>query len=160
MKIHLIGPSGCGKSTFASLLSNKYNINHYDLDEIFWCNETGTYNIKRNEEDRNNKLKAILNNKSWITDGVYYSWIEDLINEADLVFYVVVSRKVRIKRLLVRFIKRKIHNTGNESIKSLFDLIKWDKKHTKELDRVYCELLNGKNNIHRIKNKKELLSFM
>ena len=34
MKIHIIGCSGSGKTYLANALSKKYNISHFDLDEM------------------------------------------------------------------------------------------------------------------------------
>ena len=34
MKIHIIGCSGSGKTYLANALSKKYNISHFDLDDI------------------------------------------------------------------------------------------------------------------------------
>ena len=36
MKIHIIGCSGSGKTYLANALSKKYNISHFDLDDIQW----------------------------------------------------------------------------------------------------------------------------
>jgi adenylate kinase family enzyme len=35
-KIHIVGGPGSGKSYIARRLSTLYNINSYDLDDIFW----------------------------------------------------------------------------------------------------------------------------
>lgn len=43
MKIHIIGCSGSGKTY---LLSEKYNIPHYDLDDIQWDNNSDGYGVK------------------------------------------------------------------------------------------------------------------
>lgn len=42
MKIHIIGCSGSGKTY---LLSEKYNIPHYDLDDIQWDNNSDGYGV-------------------------------------------------------------------------------------------------------------------
>ena len=36
MKIRIIGCSGSGKTYLANALSKKYNISHFDLDDIQW----------------------------------------------------------------------------------------------------------------------------
>ena len=48
MKIHMIGCSGSGKSYLANFFSEKYEIPHYDLDDIFWENTPNfSYGAKR-----------------------------------------------------------------------------------------------------------------
>lgn len=43
MKIHIIGCSGSGKTYLANALSKKYNISHFDLDDIQWDNNAKGY---------------------------------------------------------------------------------------------------------------------
>ena len=45
MKIHIIGCSGSGKTYLANALSKKYNISHFDLDDIQWDNNAKEYAI-------------------------------------------------------------------------------------------------------------------
>ena len=43
MKIRIIGCSGSGKTYLANALSKKYNISHFDLDDIQWDNNAKGY---------------------------------------------------------------------------------------------------------------------
>ena len=53
MKIHIIGCSGSGKTYLANALSKKYNIFHFDLDDIQWDNNAKEYGKKRTLDERN-----------------------------------------------------------------------------------------------------------
>ena len=86
MKIHIIGCSGSGKTYLANKLSKKYNIPRFDLDEIYWDNSQNDYGIKRTEEMRDYLFSEVLENNSWIVEGVYYSWVERGFREADLIY--------------------------------------------------------------------------
>ena len=46
MKIHIIGCSGSGKTYLAKALSNKYDIPHFDLDDVQWDNRADSYGVK------------------------------------------------------------------------------------------------------------------
>ena len=72
MKIHIIGCSGTGKTYFVKRLSNKYNIPHYDLDNIYWDNSSEKYGVKTEIEKRNKLLQNILEKDDWIIEGIYY----------------------------------------------------------------------------------------
>lgn len=50
-RIYIIGNSGSGKSYLSQILSKRCNINHFDLDDIFW--ET-KFTVKRLEEEKKN----------------------------------------------------------------------------------------------------------
>lgn len=43
-KIYIVGPVGSGKTTFATKLSEKYNINYYELDKVCWDDDNGNIN--------------------------------------------------------------------------------------------------------------------
>ena len=62
MKIHIIGCSGSGKTYLANALAKKYNIPHFDLDDIQWDNNAEGYGTKRPLEERNALLQEVLNN--------------------------------------------------------------------------------------------------
>lgn len=72
MKIHIIGGSGTGKTYLAKRLSVKFNIPHFDLDDLFWDNTSSQYGVKMPVEKRNNMLNDILRKRDWIIEGVYY----------------------------------------------------------------------------------------
>ena len=68
MKIHIIDCSGISKTYFAKKLSNKYNIPHYDLDNIYWDNSSEKYQIKTEVEKREILFTNILEKDSWIKE--------------------------------------------------------------------------------------------
>lgn len=71
-----IGCSGSEKSYLANALSKKYNISHFDLDDIQWDNNAKEYGKKRTLDERKALLQEILyNNDEWIIEGVYYAWV-------------------------------------------------------------------------------------
>ena len=57
-KIYIIGPCGSGKTTLSYKLSEKYNIDRYELDKIVWDDDNG--NIKRTDEEISNLFNEII----------------------------------------------------------------------------------------------------
>lgn len=127
MKIHIIGCSGCGKTYLAKALSNKYNIPHYDLDDIQWDNNAQSYSVKMPIEKRNSLLEEILANSEWIIEGVYYAWVQQSFDEADKIYVLDMPRYLYKSRIIIRFIKRKlgIQKGKKETWKSVSALLKW-----------------------------------
>lgn len=83
MKIHIIGCSGSGKTYLANALSKKYNISHFDLDDIQWDNNDKEYGKKRTLDERKVLLQEILyNNDEWIIEWVYYALYKKKIGNA------------------------------------------------------------------------------
>lgn len=124
MKIHIIGASGSGKSYLAEKLSKKFNIPHYDLDDIEWKRK---YDIENEPEIKNKLLNQILSNNDWIIEGVYHTWCEQCFKDADKIYILNTPANICKIRIIKRYIKRllKIEQGSNSSIKSLIELIKW-----------------------------------
>lgn len=70
IKIHVLGGAGSGKSYIANQISNDFNILHFDLDDIFWDNSSEYFGVKAPVELRDAKLEEIIQNDSWIIEGV------------------------------------------------------------------------------------------
>lgn len=127
MKIHIIGCSGTGKSYLAERLAEKYNIPHYDLDDLMWDTEADTYGVRMNKEKRDALLKQIVDKDDWIIEGVYYGWVQESFEKADEIYVLEIPKHVYKYRIIKRFIKRKLgfQEGKKETFKSLINLLKW-----------------------------------
>lgn len=126
MKIHIIGCSGSGKTYLANALAEKYGIPHFDLDDIHWDN-SGNYGVKRPPKERAELLQKILKNDDWIIEGVYYAWVGQCFEDADVVYVLDTPKRVYKYRIIKRFIKRKLglEKGKKETLKSVRALLKW-----------------------------------
>ena len=131
MKIHIIGCSGTGKTYLARKLSKKYNIQHYDLDDIQWDNSADGYGLKMSVNKREELLKQILIQESWIIEGVYYAWVTESFQRADVIYALDIPSYIYKYRIIMRFIKRKlgIEKGKKETFKSVDNLLKWTNKY-------------------------------
>ena len=123
MKIHIIGCSGSGKTYLANALSKKYNISHFDLDDIQWDNNAKEYGKKRTLDERKTLLHEILyNNDEWIVEGVYYAWVQQSFDEADKIYVLDMPSYLYKSRIIMRSIKRKLGiQKGKRSILDRYD---------------------------------------
>lgn len=133
MKIYIIGCSGSGKTWLADRLAEKYNIPHYDLDDIQWDNSSDCYGIKNTPEKRSELLNKVLENEDWIMEGVYYAWTGQCFADADLIYVLDVPKRVYTFRIVKRFVLRKLGVVPGkkETLKSLRDLLQWTDKFQK-----------------------------
>ena len=131
MKIHIIGCSGTGKTYLARKLSEKYNIQHFDLDDIQWDNSADGYGLKMPVNKREELLKQILSQESWIIEGVYYAWVTESFQRADVIYVLDIPSYIYKYRIIMRFIKRKlgIEKGKKETFKSVYNLLKWTNKY-------------------------------
>lgn len=127
MKIHIIGCSGTGKTYLARGLSEKYHIPHFDLDDLQWDSSSDSYGVKRPAWKRNELLQEILQNEDWIIEGVYYGWVQESFEKADVIYVLTTPKHIYKYRIIKRFLKRKMgmEKGKKETLKSLCDLLKW-----------------------------------
>ena len=126
MKIHIIGCSGSGKTYLARALAEKHRISHFDLDDIQWDN-SDSYGVRRPIDERCKMLNSLLENDSWIIEGVYYAWVGQCFKDADKIYVLDIPRRVYKYRIIKRFIKRKLglEKGKKETLKSVKALLKW-----------------------------------
>lgn len=105
-KIYIIGPVGSGKTTLSKKLSNNYNIKRYELDKVVWDDDHG--NIKRKDEEVLKLFDEILNNDSWIIEDVGRSRFIKGREQADIIYYIKLSRLKSYLRVTKRWIKQKL----------------------------------------------------
>ncbi len=159
MKIHIIGCSGSGKTYLANALSKKYNISHFDLDDIQWDNNSKGYGTKRPLEERNVLLQEILCNNEWIIEGVYYAWVQQSFDEADIIYVLDMPSYLYKSRIIIRFIKRKlgIQKGKRENLKSVYNLLKWTETfQNKNLKEIRSILDRYSNKVIWLSNKKDV----
>ena len=159
MKVRIIGCSGSGKTYFAKRLSKKYDIPNFDLDDIQWDNNAEGYGTKRPLEERNALLQKILNNNEWVIEGVYYAWVQQSFDEADIIYVLDMPKYLYKSRIIVRSIKRKlgIHQGKRETIKSVYNLLKWTETfQNKNLKEIKTILEKYENKVIWLSSKKDV----
>ena len=78
-------------------------------------------------EKRNALLKEILQNDNWIIEGVYYAWVQQSFDDADVIYVLDMPKNLYLSRIIRRSINRAlgIEKGKNETLKSVINLIKW-----------------------------------
>lgn len=98
-KICLFGCPGSGKSTLGKNLSNKLNLKVYHLDNIYW--KPNWVNISREEFDE--KLKELLEEKSYIIEGNYNRTLDLRLEECDFAIYLDFNRLTCLFSVIKRY---------------------------------------------------------
>lgn len=151
MKILIIGTVGTGKTTLAKKLSKQYNIKYYEIDSIVHDDNN---KIKRTSKQQDEIIEKINNNVDWIIEGVLRKNLYYLLELADKIIYLDISKKVRNRRILIRYIKQKL---GLEqanyvpSLNMLKNMYKWSEKYDKNKHEIMQTLDKYKDKIEIIK---------
>lgn len=128
-KIHIIGACGSGKTYIAQKLSNILNISHYDLDDAYWSPINNDYSTPFSDKEMAANLNKILRHESWIVEGAYCDWVDDVFKSADIIIILNVNMFVRDCRIIKRFICGKFKKSSRkEGFGNLIHMLKWNHK--------------------------------
>jgi adenylate kinase family enzyme len=100
MRIHIIGPPGSGKTTLAQRLASSLQLPLYELDYIAW--EEGYPETERPLEIRLRDIRHIATQPAWITEGVFLTWIDELLRSADYIVWLDVPMRLTLRQTLFR----------------------------------------------------------
>ena len=106
-------------------MAEKYSIPHFDLDDLQWDDSAETYGVRMPIEKRDALLQEILEKESWIMEGVYYAWVGQSFEDADIIYVLDVPKHVYTYRIIRRFIRRRLgcEKGKKENLKSVYNLL-------------------------------------
>jgi len=162
-KILIVGAIGSGKTTLASKLSKRFKIKNYELDNIAYKRRQTYEKYKPKERDK--KAKSILKKKRWIMEGFYYrSWTHPIYRKADIVIILNIKTSLSKRRVIRRFIKRKLsprkYKNTNRKLKAMIKLLKYVEQYPKKYFQKQKKVAKKFNkNVVILTNKREINKF-
>ena len=102
-RIYIIGGPGSGKSWLANHLATLAEAPAFHLDEI--AREGGGNTPERPLEERLRAVADIVSRPTWVTEGIYVGWTDDLMRSADVIVWLdYVSWPAALRRIVSRFV--------------------------------------------------------
>jgi adenylate kinase family enzyme len=163
-RIYLLGGSGVGKSFVSQIMKEASNISVLDLDSIYWKKDT--FSMEEDEEVRDkNLLDTINKNKNLVIEGSYIKdWVLPCFENADKIFVIRSNYKLQKRRIICRFIKRKLgieKTNRKETIKSIRGLISWTRTYNDNMNSfVGCHYDQFKDKIVFVNNSTDILVYL
>ncbi len=109
IRIHIIGPPGSGKTTLAQRLASILRLPLYELDYIAW--DEGYPGTERPLEIRLRDIRCIAAQPAWITEGIFLTWTEELMRNADYIVWLDVPMRLVLKHTLFRRLRNDFGGT-------------------------------------------------
>lgn len=159
-KILIVGGIVSGKTTLANKLSKLLKIKNYELDNIAY-KRRDIYE-KQKPKIRDNKVKVILKKKKWIVEGFYSRyWAYPFYKKADIVVILNIKPSTAKKRIIIRFLKRKLLSKRKTNLKRTTGLFKYINDYPKKCFKIQKETAEELNkNVLILNNKKEVNVFI
>ncbi|MGE0765764.1 MAG: adenylate kinase [Hyphomicrobiaceae bacterium] len=101
-RVYITGASCAGVTTLGRALADKLDIQHLDVDDFFWMPTDPHFTVKRGAEERVRLIRQRQGESGWALTGSLDGWGDGLIDNADLIVFVVTPTPVRLDRLLAR----------------------------------------------------------
>ncbi|MDF2671972.1 MAG: shikimate kinase family protein [Clostridiales bacterium] len=148
-KIYIIGSVASGKTTMAKKLSNQYNIEWYELDNVVHIRfpNGGT---RRSPEERDSVFSGIINSEKWIIEGVYRECFNDGFDRADRIILLNTPPYKRKYRIAKRWFRQKFKLEKSNyipTLKMLLSMYKWSKGFEKSKDNILKMLESYKDKV-------------
>ena len=159
-RIYIIWNAWSGKSYLAKIFSEKFKLNHIELDDIFWEQK---YSKKRSLNNKKELLESLINkNKSRIIEWIFTDFVDEAIKKADIVIWLDMNINLLTRRAIKRDIVKII--IWKNKMKPFLELIKFIRQYKNKYKWYYYRILHLLNkykiNYVLIKNKKEFNNYV
>ena len=159
MKILIVGSVASGKTTFAKKISKKLNIKFYEIDSVV---HDDLKKRKRSVEEQKKIFDNINKYDDWIIEGTLRKNLDYLLDYANKVIYLNVSKRIRNTRIIIRFLKQKLRLEKTNYIPT-FEMLKmmyiWDNNFEKNKLSFENKLYKYREKVIELKNIKEINNF-
>ncbi len=157
MKIYIMGSTGAGKTYLSKKLSNKYNIESFELDKIVY--DQNNLMTHRSDKDIEKDFNKIINKKSWIIEDIGRKRFYKGRLLADKIYYIKISKLKTYKQMIHRWykqLKNKEDYNIKPTIKSLIKQLNDVRLYKKQENKILKELEPFKDKLIFIKRGDNL----
>lgn len=122
MRVLVFGNSGSGKSRFAQRLAAKNGLCVLDLDTVVWSDVTV---FRPDQEIIAELLRFVQTNTSWIVEGCYGKWMEQMVPHATEMVFMNPGETTCLSNCLARPWEAHKYSSKEEQDAKLALLLDW-----------------------------------
>ena len=157
--------SGAGGTTVGREIATRLDLPFHELDALFWQPDW----TEPDREEFRERVAEIVATESWVVDGSYQSWIDQLVlGRADVVVWLDLPTRVWLPRLVRRTVSRarsgeELWDGNRESLRNAFasrdSLILFSLRHYRGRRRRYPERF-GDYDLVRLRSQADVDGFL
>lgn len=136
MKVHIIGGPGAGKTSLSLKLAAFLNCEILHLDDIAYQNRN--FDKPTSREYRIAQVSSFTKRRSWIVEGVYFSWVGSSFKHCDKIVFIAMDKLHRKNNILKRLSIN--GNLNEEQLKKQKDRLL---KSNSEFDDLFDKRISG-----------------
>lgn len=133
------------------------------MDDIFWDNQAEEYGIKTPELESDDKLIKLVEQPSWIIEGVYFKWVKPIFKMAEKIFILNIPLSLQEERIWSRYEKRKlgeVTSAKKETLQSVIDLIHWNRRYNQEHIPNFIKDNEFKSKVIQLENNDHIFKYL
>lgn len=162
MKLDIIGSVASGKTTLAKRIAHKFNVPHYEKDNIVWERTTGG-DKRRTPEERDKYFYEIISESEWIVEGSPRESLKESFEYCDYIIVLDEKTIVRLIRVFKRWInQRRGKETYNSkpTLKFLWLNVKWVFEFNRMKKNLFRELSSFGDRVKIFKQSQQAYEFI
>lgn len=162
MKIDIVGSVASGKTTLAQNISIKYQIPHFEKDNIVW-KRTPNGDQMRTPEERDTLFKGIIEGDNWIVEGSPRKSLKESFECCEYIIVLNERTFIRLVRVFKRWIKQKMGKekyNSKPTLRFLLNNIKWVFEFNGMKNKLFDELSNYGEKCKIFTHSKDAMKFI
>ena len=126
-RIHIVGGPGSGKTTLARKVAIFLQAPFVELDVVGYENGSGA---ERPMEVRLTDIHRIAVQPSWVTEGIFLGWTDELFKTADQVVWLDLPWRLVGWRIFIRHIRAELRgNNRHPGWMKLYRFMQWSRSY-------------------------------
>ncbi len=133
------------------------------MDTIFWNNSSSGYGVKAPVTVRDHHLKEMVEQPSWIIEGVYFKWLAPSFAVADMIFILHTPLWIQEEQIWNRYENRKagfLRSDKEETVESVEKLIVWNRKYNQDFLQDFIRNNEYKEKIVQLENSMDIFAHL
>ena len=157
MRIFILGFNNSGSPRVAARISRMLGTETHSIDDIFWDNSKGNWDVQRDRDEIDRLLSEICRKESWVIEGRKTAIVTNYLQHADLVIFIDQRTIVLMIRLILSFLAQ----TPREPIGNLLMYLRSVRDYSRKQRKGWiAELSRFSDSFHVVRGERKAMGLV